>query len=84
MAYQVSAPKTSTFTVDDAGQPEPITVTIRCRKIRVGPQDGASNYLFRAPNASSTAVKKYSGEVTEIVRPSPGQYAQGKDRKSVV
>lgn len=69
--------KTSTFTVDDSGNPEPITCTIACRKIRVSPQDGASSYWFRAPGSSNAAVKKFTGETTIIERPSPGQYQQG-------
>lgn len=69
--------KTSTFTVDDTGDPEPITVTIECRKIIVGPVDGSSTYNFRAPMKSSSANRRTSGKETVIERPSPGQYQVG-------
>lgn len=69
--------KTSTFTTDAIGSPEPVTTTIRCRKIVIAPADGASDYVFRAPNASSTAITKFAGASTVIERPSPGQYQVG-------
>ena len=69
--------KTTNFTVDDAGAPEPITATIRCREIRVAPADGSSSYKYRAPLATSDPANKYSGIETRITRPSPGQYNTG-------
>lgn len=77
MAWRYGPPlKTSTFTADDAGDPESVTATIRCRRVIIQPQNGSSNWKYRAPNASSTAVSKFSGKALEIIRPSPGQYQQ--------
>lgn len=69
--------KTSNFTVDDSGAPEPITTTIKCRRIVVKPADGASSYKFRSPLATSDAITRQAGTETVITRPAPGQYQQG-------
>lgn len=58
--------KTSQFTVDDIGNPEPVVITIRCTRIVIAPADGSSNYLYRAPSLASTPVPKNSGVPLEI------------------
>ena len=69
--------KTSNITIDDTGSPEPITTTIKCRKVVIRPQDGASSYKFRSPLATSDPVTKAAGIEQVIERPSPGQYQVG-------
>ena len=67
--------KTSTFNIDDIGDPDPVTVTtIQCRRIRVWPVDAQAEYYYRSPVIGSVAVKKSAGEVTIMV-PADGQYA---------
>ena len=72
----VTTVKTITFSVDDVSA-NPYTVITKCRKIRIGPADGASTYDYRAPTSTDSAVRKFSGEVTIFERPSPGQYQVG-------
>ena len=76
MAPGITRYKTSTFTTDAVGDPEAIPVHIICRKIRIWPQDGTSQYYVYAPLKTATPILKYAGEVTELLRPSPGHYQQ--------
>jgi hypothetical protein len=68
-------PHTNTFTTDDVGNPEAVSVASRCRRVRIWPQDGSSDYWFKGVNSGSVRVKKFAGEPTVIDRPAPGQYA---------
>lgn len=77
MAWRYAPPyKTTTFVADDSGDPEPVTATIRCRRVKVEPVDGSSTFKSRGPLASSTAVTQFSGMALILERPSPGQYQQ--------
>lgn len=63
MAFKIN---TYTFTADDIGSPEPITVTTECRKVTVQPSggEGMFGYNFRAPLIGSTANLVGPGEAT--------------------
>lgn len=58
--------RTSVFTCDDQGDPEPVTITTPCTEVSIAPQDGVTTYRFRAPNKDSDGVLKYNGQETRI------------------
>ncbi len=58
--------KTFTFTVDNVGNPEPVTAQGPCRKIIVREQGaaGTTDYFVRQPTSTSPQVRKVAGEST--------------------
>ncbi len=58
--------KTFTFTVDNVGNPEPVTVQTPCRQviIRENASPPTTDYFVRQPMATSSQVRKFQGETT--------------------
>lgn len=58
--------RTYTFSVDNVGNPEPVTAQGPCRKIIVREQGAAAttDYFVRQPTNTSPQVRKVSGEST--------------------
>ena len=55
---------TSTFTTDNVGAPEPITVNANCRQVSIREQGiaGTTDFNIRSPYATSPAVRYIAGE----------------------
>jgi hypothetical protein len=67
--------RTKTFTVDNAGNPEPIIVQSYCMKVIV---KGPTDYLLRVPSMTSQSVPKDPNEesvLTRGLRYEPGDIA---------
>lgn len=62
--------KTKTFTVDNAGNPEPITVQSYCMKVVVYENDqaGTTDFILHVPLMASSGVTKPAGSKAEISR----------------
>jgi hypothetical protein len=65
--------RTSTFTVNSTGDPEPIIVGTNCRKVTVGEDASVSNwpttdYLVYGTDKQSTPVQRPAGSLTVIER----------------
>lgn len=62
--------RTKTFTVDNAGDPEPITVQSYCMKVVVyeNAQAGTTDFILRVPFIDSPGVTKPAGSKAEISR----------------
>jgi hypothetical protein len=72
--------KTKTFTVDNAGDPEPIIVGSYPMKVVVyeNNQAGTTDYILHVPYMTSAGVTKPAGSKAEIsrgLRYEPGQIA---------
>lgn len=72
--------QTKTFTVDAAGDPEPIIVQSYCMKVVIyeNNQAGTTDYILHAPLMTSTGVTKPAGSKAEVSRGyryEPGQIA---------
>lgn len=55
--------RTKTFTVDNAGNPEPVTVQTYCRQVTIyeNNQAGTTDYIVHIPFAASSGVTKPAG-----------------------
>jgi hypothetical protein len=62
--------RTKTFTVDAAGNPEPITVQSYCMKVVIyeDAQAGTTDYILHVPAMASSGVTKPAGSKAEISR----------------
>ena len=59
------ATKTLSFTVDAAGDPEPVVVPISCKSIEVREQgDPTTDYFVRAPDKASPQHRRFAGAAT--------------------
>ncbi len=69
--------RTSTFSVDNVGNPEPVTAQGPCRKIIVREQGaaGTTDYFVRQPTNTSAQVRKVAGEST-LFEAAPGNLFQ--------
>ncbi len=58
--------KTFTFTVDNVGNPEPVTVQTPCRRVYIREQGaaGTTDYFVRQPSATDPQERKAAGETT--------------------
>lgn len=74
------ADRTKTFTVDNAGNPEPIIVLSYCHKVTVyeNNQAGTTDYILHIPAMSSVGVTKPAGSKAEIVPESEQRYSPGQ------
>ena len=64
--------KTSTFTVNDVGDPEPVIATIDCREIVIGEDPSVSGwptigYKVTGTLAGSTAIEKAPGVTFKFI-----------------
>jgi hypothetical protein len=69
--------RTKTFTVDNAGSPEPIQVQSYCRQVTIyeNNQAGTTDYIVHVPSAVSAGVTKPAGSkaiISDGTRYSPG------------
>lgn len=55
---------TSTFTVDNIGNPEPVTAPVFCRRVTIREQGaaGTTDYLVRRPGMTAAPYRKVAGE----------------------
>ena len=69
--------KTFTFTVDNVGSPEPVTVQTPCRRVIIREQGAAAttDYFVRQPTSTSAQVRKVGGEST-LFEATPGNLFQ--------
>lgn len=72
--------RTKTFTVDNAGNPEPIIVQSYCRKVTVyeNNQAGTTDYILHIPQMASVGVTKPAGSKAEIEPESELRYSPGQ------
>lgn len=62
--------QTKTFTVDNAGEPEPVIVQSYCMKVVIyeNAQAGSTDYYIYAPKKTSPEVTKPAGSKAEFSR----------------
>lgn len=60
---------TSSFTVDAVGDDEPVTVPVFCNRVTINQLAGDTDFTFRAPLRSNTAVRYAAGQAAKLVGP---------------
>ncbi len=58
--------KTTTYTTDNVGNPEPVQVPMACRRVTIREQGaaGTTDYFVRAPSSTDSQFRKVAGEAT--------------------
>lgn len=69
-------PHTTTFTVDNIGNPEPVQPPIACSRVTIREQGaaGTTDYLVRRPTSTSPAYRKVSGESFTFTADPPNKF----------